>query len=177
MELSEAIQTRRSVRIYDGKKIERSLFDEILVDTQMAPTWKNTQTVDYIVIESPEMKERILVALPDHNSDIVSSASAVVVLTTRKGRCGFNRDGSFSTAKEDRWEMFDAGIAGQTFCLAAWARGLGTCIMGLYDEQCIEKILNIPEDRYITALIAVGYPAQQPATPTRKLLSEKVKYV
>ena len=73
--------------------------------------------------------------------------------------------------------MFDAGIACQTLCLAAWAQGLGTCIMGIYDEDKVPALLEVPEDQYVTAIVSMGYPAETPKAPKRKPLEEKVQYV
>ena len=123
MEAMENILTRRSVRIYRDTPVSRETLDTILAAAQMAPSWKNTQTSGYIVITTPEMKAALMEALPPYNAKTVSTAPVVVVMTTRKKRCAYERDGSFSTKKEDRWEMFDAGIACQTLCLAAWAQG------------------------------------------------------
>lgn len=177
MEAMENILTRRSVRAYQDKPVDRKTLDTVLAAAQMAPTWKNTQTPGYIVITSPEKKVELMEALPPYNAKTVSTAPVVVVMTTKKQRCAYERDGSFSTRKEDRWEMFDAGIACQTLCLAAWAQGLGTCIMGIYDEDKVPALLGVPEDRYVTAIVSMGYPAEAPKAPKRKPLEEKVQYV
>ncbi len=71
----------------------------------------------------------------------------LIAVTFKKGRCGFERDGSYSTKKEDRWQMFDVGVASQTLCLAAHEAGLGTVIMGIWDEDGITDLLHIPEDQ------------------------------
>ena len=60
----------------------------------------------------------------------------------------------FFTLKGSHWESFDAGIAAQTFCLAAWDKGVGTVIMGLFDEKEIAKAVQIPEGQQICAVIA-----------------------
>ena len=177
MEAMENILTRRSVRIYRDTPVYRETLDTILAAAQMAPSWKNTQTSGYIVITTPEMKAALMEALPPYNAKTVSTAPVVVVMTTRKKRCAYERDGSFSTKKEDRWEMFDAGIACQTLCLAAWAQGLGTCIMGIYDEDRVPTLLDVPEDQYVTAIVSMGYPAESPTAPKRKPLGEKVRYI
>ena len=88
----------------------------------------------------------------------------------------FERDGSYSTKKEDRWQMFDVGICAQTFCLAAKEQGLGTVIMGIFDEDGISHLLHIPEDQELAALIAVGYPAIEPEAPRRKAVEELLEY-
>ena len=156
--------------------MSRETIDRVISAAQMAPSWKHTQTPGYIVITSPEKKAELMEALPPYNVRTLSTAPAVVVMTTRKKRCAYERDGSFSTQKEDRWEMFDAGIACQTLCLAAWAQGLGTCIMGVYDEDKVPALLEVPEDQYVTAIVPMGYPAETPAAPKRKPLEEKVRY-
>ena len=72
--------------------------------------------------------------------------------------------------KKDRWQMFDAGVACQTFCLAAHEYGLGTVIMGVFDESGISSLLDIPKERELAALIALGYPDIEPSAPNAKLL-------
>lgn len=177
METIQAIQTRRSVRVYEEKPVEEALLEEILSAALYAPSWKNTQTADYIVVISPEMKAKLMECLPPYNAKTIATAPIVIVMTARKNRCGYERDGSFTTQKGDRWEMFDGGIACQTLCLSAWEKGLGTCIMGIYDEEKLPALLDLPEDRYITALVSLGYPAETPVCPRRKPLEEKVRYV
>lgn len=177
METFETIKTRRSVRVYENRPVEKAVLEAVLDAALLAPSWKNTQTAGYIVVESPEMKQKLLEALPSYNQRIVSTAPVVVVMTTVHGRSGFERDGSFTTKKEDRWEIFDAGIACQTLCLAAWEKGLGSCIMGIYEEEKLPVLLDVPEGQIVTAVVALGYPAETPNAPKRKTLEEKVRYV
>ena len=178
METFETIKTRRSIRAYDGKPVDRAVLDEVLSAALYAPSWKNTQTAGYIVIESQEMREKFIQeCLPPFNANTASTAPVIVVMTTKTGRSGFEKDGSFSTKKEDRWEIFDAGIACQTLCLAAWEKGLGTCIMGIYNEDAVPAFLNVPEGEIVTAVVTMGYPAIDPICPKRKSLGEKVQYV
>ena len=68
--------------------------------------------------------------------------------------------------------MFDVGAACQTFCLAAHDAGLGTVIMGIWDEDGITDLLQIPEDQELAALIAIGHPDIDPDTPKRKSVSD-----
>jgi nitroreductase len=72
--------------------------------------------------------------------------------------------------------MFDTGIAAQTFCLAAHEQGLGTVILGLFDEDKIEEMLQLPEDRELAALIPVGYPDEAPVAPKRKPVTDLISY-
>ena len=96
----------------------------------------------------------------------------LVVVTYVKNRSGYERDGSFSTPKEDRWQMFDAGIATECFCLAAYEKGLGTVIMGIFDEDIVASSIELPDDREVACLIPIGYPDEAPAAPKRKDVSD-----
>ena len=73
--------------------------------------------------------------------------------------------------------MFDVGAACQTFCLAAKDKGLGTVIMGIFDEDKITELLNIPEDRELAALIAVGWPDIEPEATKRKTVEDLLEYI
>ena len=65
----------------------------------------------------------------------------------------------------------------QTFCLAAHDAGLGTVIMGIWDEDGITDLLQIPEDQELAALIAIGHPDIDPDTPKRKSVSDLLTYL
>ena len=111
-----------------------------------------------------------------NNGVIIKNAPVLMVLTYIKGRSGYERDGSFTTSKGDRWQMFDAGVACQTFCLAAHEYGLGTVIMGVFDESGISSLLDIPKERELAALIALGYPDIEPSAPKRKTVEDLLQY-
>jgi len=179
MEVMECIKTRRSIRKFTDEKISHELFSEVVSAASWAPSWKNTQTARYIVIENAALKERIAdecVLGFKFNAETVKGAAALVLLTCVNKRSGFERDGSFSTSKGDRWEMFDAGIAAQTFCLAAHEKGLGTVILGIFDEERIAQTIELPEGQSISALIAIGYPACEADAPKRKSAEELLSF-
>ena len=64
----------------------------------------------------------------------------------------------------------------QTFCLAAHEYGLGTVIMGVFDESGISSLLDIPKERELAALIALGYPDIEPSAPKRKTVEDLLQY-
>lgn len=176
MELISGIRERRSIRKFQKEKVDRELLMQVVADAAYAPSWKNSQPARYLITDEEDVIRR----LADEkcmqgfrfNMDHLSKAPAVVILTVVKGRSGYEKDGSFSTSKGSHWQSFDAGIAAQTFCLAAWERGLGTVIMGLFDEDEIAKVVPIPEGQEIAAVIAIGYPETKPEIPGRKTAQE-----
>ena len=177
MNVTECLKTRRSIRKYKADKVDHSVIDSIVSLASYSPSWKNTQITRYIAIEDSSLLDEIADKYtPEYNSDIIRQAPMLIAVTFRKGRCGYERDGSFTTQKGDRWQMFDAGIACQSFCLAAWDHGLGTVIMGVFDEDGISRLLDLPEDQELAALIAIGHPDIEPAAPKRKNVDELLQY-
>ena len=100
----------------------------------------------------------------------------VIAVCMVTGRSGFERDGSYSTKKEGGWQMFDAGIATQSLCLAAFEAGLGTVIMGIFDIEEASQVLGVPEGQELVALIPIGYPAEEPVAPKRKTVQDLLSF-
>ena len=180
MELTQAIKERRSIRRFADKPVPRELIEEVVEVARFAPSWKNTQIARYIVVDD---KEKIAAMANEKctygfefNIKTILKAPAVVLLTFVEGRSGYEKDGSFSTPKGDRWQMFDAGIAAQTFCLVAHEKGLGTVIQGYFDEEVIRRVVEIPEDQEVAALIPLGYPDIDPEAPPRKDASKLLTF-
>lgn len=177
MKTTQCIKERRSIRKFKNDKIEHSVLESIISNSSFSPSWKNTQITRYIAIEDKSIIQKIADDFtPEFNANIVRQVSTLIAVTFIKGRCGFERDGSFSTKKEDRWQMFDVGVACQTLCLAAHEVGLGTVIMGIWDEDGITELLDLPETQELAALIAIGYPDETPVAPRRKSVEELLTY-
>ena len=110
------------------------------------------------------------------NTGIIEGAPVLIAMTIVNKRSGYERDGSFSTTQGTHWESFDAGSAAQTLCLAAHEMGLGTVIMGIFDEKLTGQAINVPEGETVSALIALGYPAEEPTAPKRKDLEKILSF-
>lgn len=178
MEALDCILGRRSIRSYTDEPVSHEDVEKIVRAASYSPSWKHTQIARYIVIENKELKDKIAKECTHTyagNADIINSAPMLVVVSYIKNRSGFERDGSFSTSKGASWEMFDAGIASQTFCLAAHDLGLGTVIMGLFDDTIAEAI-DLPENQAISCIIALGHPAVSPDAPKRKEVSDLLTF-
>ena len=178
MTAKDCIKGRRSIRKFKEQPIDRELLSEIIETASYAPSWKHTQITRYIAVTG-ELKDKLAAectsAYPK-NGEIITQAPMLIVVTYIKGRSGFERDGSFSTVRGASWQMFDAGVAAQTFCLAAYEKGLGSVIMGIFDEAKAASLLNIPEERELVALIPVGYPDETPVAPRRKPVEELLSF-
>ena len=173
MEAIRCIETRRSIRKFKAEQVPHETMQEIVAAAAYAPSWKNTQVTRYAVVEDPQIKARIAEEATlgfEHNSGIIKNCAALVVVNMVHGRSGFERDGSYTTSKEDRWEVFDAG-------LATHDKGVGTVILGIFDEAKVAEIIGAEDGQKVAALVAVGYADEEPAAPKRKSVDELVKFM
>lgn len=177
MTANECITGRRSIRKFTDQPVPHELIEKIVAAAAYAPSWKNTQITRYIAVEG-EKKAALAgcTSLYPGNGAIMEQAPMVIAVTLIKGRSGYERDGSFSTPKGTGWQMYDVGVASEAFCLAAYEQGLGTVIMGLFDEEDAARVLGLPEDRELAALIPIGYPAETPAAPRRKTVEDLLSF-
>lgn len=176
----ECIKGRRSIRKFANTPVDHDILNQIVETASYAPSWKHTQIVRYIAVDNPIILSKIATdctsAYPN-NGNIIAEAPMLIALTCIKGRSGYERDGSFTTHRNETWQMFDAGAAAEAFCLAAYEQGLGTVILGIFDEEEIVDLLSIPENQELIALIPIGYPEESPVAPRRKPVEELVTYI
>lgn len=176
MELNECINTRRSIRKYQEKQVSKDTILEIIKAAQMAPSWKNSQVSRYYVVTSEEKVKLVKECLADFNQNNTKDAPVIIVSTVVNGRSGFDREGNYETHLKDGFQFFDSGLQVQNLCLKAHDLGLGTLIMGLYDEAKIREILEIQKEQIIVAVLGLGYPDIEPVAPQRKDIEEIVKF-
>lgn len=177
MEFNELIQLRRSVRSYqEGKTVERSKIVEILKAVQLAPTWKNSQTGRYYVVDTPEKVELMRnTCLPQFNQKSSRNASALIVTTFVKNVAGYTA-GEPDNEWGNKWGAYDLGLQNAYLVLKARELGMDTLIMGIRDEKEIRRQLEIPEEEDVAAVIALGFRESEPVFRPRKDLDEIVKF-
>ena len=175
METVQCIKERRSVRKFTDEKVPQEVVKEIVELASYAPSWKNTQTIRYMLVEDRAIIDKIAAeGVMDFafNQKTLSRCGQLMLILQKNGICGYERDGSFSTSKGAGWEMFDAGIAAQTFCLAAHEKGIGTVILGVFDDKKVGEIVGVPEGQTVATVIAMGYPVFAPEMPPRKSVDD-----
>lgn len=112
MNTIDCIKSRRSVRKFTEEKVPHEVLEQLVELARWAPSWKNTQIARYVAVEDEALKNRIAEeATIPWNEGIIKGAPVLMVMTYVEKRCGYERDGSFSTSKGDRWQNFDCGIA------------------------------------------------------------------
>lgn len=179
MDTQTCILTRRSHRKFTEQAVSHEILEKVIELASYAPSWKNTQISRYIAVEDKQMRMYIsenYCLTNRNNSSIIASCPVLIAQTFVKNRCGFEPDGSYTNDRGEGWQYYDCGIAAQTLSLAAHDLGLSSVILGVFDRVGLIKYLQIPEDQDLMALIALGYPADNPAVPKRNHAQALLSY-
>lgn len=166
MDVFDAIRTRRSIRSYDQKPVEKEKLLKVLEAARLAPSAANYQPCSFVVVTDIKVKESLRSA---YGREWFISAPVIIVgcVDTSKG---------WAKEGEEYWRV-DIAIAMQSLILAAWDQGLGTCWVGAFNEQEVKRALGIPKDVRVIAMTPLGYPAEHKGPVTdRKPLNEIVHY-
>jgi nitroreductase len=174
MDLMDIIMGRRSVRSFTSDPVPEVKLQKVLQAVQWAPSWANTQCWEVIVVKEKNIKEQLAETLSPNNAarEAILQAPLTLIVIAIEGKSGFKK-GEARTDKGD-WYMFDCGLAMQNLCLAAYAEGLGTVIVGLFNAAKAALILQVPHGRVVVALTPLGFPEKVPAPPKRKEIEEFV---
>jgi nitroreductase len=163
--------TRRSIRKYKDKQIEKGKIDLIIENTLFSPTSKNRRPWEFIVVKD---KERI---------DSISKVRATGSAFLKGAPCVILVIGDPTTSEV--W-IEDTSIAAYAIQLAAHEQGLGTCWVqirlrehdgDLTASDYLKEKFGIPGHMEVACAIGIGYPDEEkaPHELTEELLS-KVHY-
>lgn len=172
------IENRRSIRKYKNRKVEKEKLDSILESARLAPSGSNTQPWTFIVVESPDTKEKLSSA--DHDQTWMMSAPVFIVCVADI-RCRIPEGkkvvlNETSPESELKQIIRDTAIAIEHILLEAEHLGLGACWTGWFEQSAIRPILNIPEDKYVCGIVTLGYSDETPNQRPRRSLQDIVRY-
>jgi len=178
MTFKELILARQSVRRYAATPVEPEKIDLCLEAARLAPSASNSQPWKYIVVDQEPLRTELAKAT---FSDIqlinkfTLQAPVMVVIVIEKAKL-ITRLAMLVKKKE--WPLIDIGITAEHFCLQAAELGLGTCMIGWFDEDKIKKLLQIPSDKSIGLVISAGYAVDgyPQRMKIRKTTEEIVRY-
>jgi len=178
MSLNKLIHSRQSVRRYAETPVEPEKLTQCLEAARLAPSASNSQPWSFIVVDQEPLRTEVAKA---SFSDIklinkfTLQAPVMIVIVIEKAKL-LTRLAMMVKKKE--WPLIDIGIAAEHFCLQAAELGLGTCMIGWFEEDKIKKLLQIPSDKSIGLLISLGYAVEgyPQRTKIRKSMEEMVRY-
>jgi len=157
MNFSELIKIRQSVRSYSNKPVEKEKLDQCLEAARLAPSASNSQPWKFIVVDDNDLKNKVALATFDKIvkfNQFVLQAPVIVAIVLEKPKLVTQMG---IEIKKREWPLIDIGITSEHFCLQAAELGLGTCMIGWFDQKRIQELLNIPKKKTIGLLITLGY--------------------
>jgi nitroreductase len=159
MDVFDTIKDRRSIRSYKSEQIPKDKIEKLLEVARLAPSAANRQNWKFIVVENDQTKKQLVTAC--NYQAFVGTASHVIV--------GIGDP-------TQKWHQVDLAIALEHIVLEAVELGLGTCWIGAFDEAEVKRILKIPQDKKVVALLTMGVPAESPAARPRKAPEEIIAF-
>jgi nitroreductase len=172
----ELIKSRQSDRKYSDRPLEKEKINRILEAGRMAPSACNAQPWKFIVVDEPSIKSRVAEAATAKligMNTFVGQAPVIIAIIREKP----NLTSKIGAVIKDKdYSHIDIGIAAGNICLQAEAEGIGTCILGWFDEYELRKILDIPKSKRVELLITLGYSLSEKREKRRKPSEETVSY-
>lgn len=176
-DVENVIMSRRSIRKYQDKIVEKELLSQILKHGINAPNGKGIQAYEIRVINNPkmlkEMSEAVEKDMPEVSKrvgyqNIFVDAPCVVFI-----------------ASYDDYDLsqVDCGLLGENIMLSAWSKGIGSCCLGssarllknsANGREYLNK-LNFSEHYQLLYCIALGYPNERPNAKPRK--EDKIRFI
>jgi len=157
MELALA---RQSVRRYSDRAVEPSKVELCVEAARIAPSASNGQPWRFVLVDEPALKGAIAEACigPGSNFNRFVGHAPVLVVLVIEPSTGLNRIGA--ALKRRDYPLMDVGIAAEHFCLQAAELGLGTCMIGWFDERRIKRLIGAPASKRLALVISLGYPEE-----------------
>ena len=173
----ESIKNRRSIRKFLEKPLEEEKLTTILEAARLAPSGNNAQPWHFIVVKDEEAKQVLAKAVNEQNW--IAKAPVVIVAVADSTRGDEASAGTFvdeeSPSMDLKRGIRDTTIAVSHILLEVDNQGLGACYCGGFTQKSVRQVLGIPDDKFVVAVIPIGYPAENPAPRPRKSLDEIVK--
>lgn len=166
---------RQSDRAYDmSRPVEPEKLAKILEAARLAPSACNAQPWKFVVVTDPELSVKVGKATAGLGMNKFAKNAPVHILIVEES---MNITSYLGTKIKDKYfPLVDIGIASAHITLAAESLGLGSCILGWFDEKAIKQLVGIPASKRLLLDITIGYPAKAKRKKSRKPIEKVVSY-
>jgi len=170
------IQKRRSIRRFLEKPVDREKILTCIEAARLAPSADNVQPWRFLVIDDPEIKNKLAkeVFSGIHFISKFASKAPVLILILARLDIIANRIGK--QIQNISYYLIDIGISGEHFVLQAEELGLGTCWIGWFNPRKARKVLKIPRKYKIVSLMALGHYEKRPKKERKRKALEKIAW-
>ncbi len=158
---------RRTIRKFKPDPVPRELLERMVNAARLAPSAANVQPLEFLVVDGagpkaevfPALKWAAYIAPAGDPRQGEEPAAYVVTLVNSKLR--------------EKMFEYDVGAAMENMILVALSEGVGACWMLSIDRDRLRAALGIPADYRIDSVLALGYPAEEPAA---EVMGESCRY-
>jgi nitroreductase len=166
MAILTEILDRRSIAAFKPSPVSAAKLERVLEAGRLAPSAKNRQEWRFIVIQKKALREKLKEAA--FGEEKVGQAPVAVALCTTNIEYRMP-NGQLSYP-------VDLGIAAGFMSLQAVHEGLGSCLLGTFDEPAVKELLSLPYSMKVVLLLLLGHPAEAPEPRPRKPLRSIVAF-
>ncbi len=175
MDFLQLAASRQSDRAYDkARVVEPEKLERILEAARLAPSACNAQPWKFVVVTDPEISVKVGKAAAGLRMNKFAKDAPVHILIVEESMNVTSFLGA--KIKDKYFPLIDIGIAASHIVLAAESEGLGSCILGWFDEKDIKKLTGIPANKRLLLDIAVGYPLKEKRKKLRKPKEKVISY-
>ncbi len=164
----QLVLKRQSDRKYSDKPVEDDKIRRIITAARMSPSACNAQPWKFITVTDKNLIQKLAEAASAGTigmNKFVNQAPLLLVIVREKANLT-SKIGS--TIKNKDYSRIDIGIAACTICLQASSEGLGSCMIGWFNEKSVRSILSIPASKRVELLITIGYSLSETREKKRK---------
>lgn len=159
--------TRRTIRRFRPKPVPGELLTRLVEAARLAPSAANVQPLAYVVVDDPAKKAEVFPCLkwaayiaPAGDPKAGEEPAAYIVTLV-------------DTKLREKMFEYDVGAAMENMILAALAAGVGSCWLLSVDRDRLRVVLGVPDEYRIDCVLALGYPAEEPAA---EVMADSCRY-
>lgn len=177
MNFLDLAKKRQSVRSYDpNHPVEIDKLNYILECARLAPSACNAQPWTFVVVDQPDIREKTTEAIADKTlgmNHFAKNAPIHIIVVEQSANLTSTIGGKI---KGKHFPHIDIGIAVEHITLAAAEQGLGTCIIGWFNEKKMRKALSIPDSLRPILAITLGYSTEKERDKKRKKWDDVIRF-
>ena len=166
MDVEAAIKKRRSIRKFLSIPVEKEKVMKIIEAGSYAPCAGNIENWRFVIVKNKAKIEKIANACIEQTW--ISTAPLIIVVCSEMREIKQH----FGLRAEMLYSIQNCAAAIQNMLLEITNLGLGSCWIGAFEEDAVKRILSIPENVRVQAVLPIGYPDESPPMPMKLKLYE-----
>ena len=169
------VLSRQSDRSFDkARMVEPEKIERILDIACLSPSACNAQPWKFVVVTDPELSMKVGKAASGMGMNKFAKDAPIHILIVEESVNITSLLGG--KVKDKHFPLIDIGIAASHLVLAAESEGLGSCILGWFDEKEIKRLVGIPTSKRLLLDVIIGYPIKEKRKKSRKSKEKVVSY-